>query len=105
MSATDELKRLEREIERRAKGAEPKAQDPSAPQGPGATPRLPAASGKPPRDSFDLILVLAAGLAIMGVAVNTVRQMPDEQAKSLRDGMIGGAAGLLAGYVIGRFRP
>jgi hypothetical protein len=100
MSAADELKRLEREIERRAKGTtEPKA------QGPGAPPRLPAASGKPPRDSFDLILVLAAGLVIMGIAVNTVRKMPDEQAKSLRDGMIGGAAGLAAGYAVGRLRP
>jgi hypothetical protein len=44
-------------------------------------------------------------LAIMGVALNTVRQMPDEQAKTLRDGLIGGSAGMLIGYAIGRLKP
>ena len=37
----------------------------------------------------------------MGVAVNTVRQMPDQQAKTLQGDMIGGAAGLLVGYAVG----
>lgn len=54
---------------------------------------------------MDLIFGLAAVLAVVGLGVNTVRQMPDQQAKTLRDGLIGSAAGLLVGYGIGRFRP
>jgi len=48
---------------------------------------------------------LAAALAIIAMGVNTVRQMPEQQAKTFEDGLIGGATGLLVGYGIGRFRP
>ena len=94
MTAEKELERLEREI---AGGAEPPK---------GKPPQLSAGGEEPrPRNSFDLVLALAAALAIIGFGVNTVRQMPDQQAKSLRDGVIGGAAGLLVGYAVGRFWP
>jgi hypothetical protein len=99
MGTADELKRLEREIERR----ESQARDVPAP--PVSRPVLPPAEGRRSRNSFDLILVLAAALAIIGMGVNTLRQMPEQQAKTLSDGMVGGAAGLLVGYGIGRFRP
>jgi hypothetical protein len=66
---------------------------------------LPPAKGNNPHSSLDLILGLAAALAVVGLGVNTVRQMPDQQAKTLRDGLIGSAAGLLVGYGVGRFRP
>jgi hypothetical protein len=99
VSAADDLKRLEREIEqgqRRAQG-EP---TPIA-----SRPLLPPTKGSKPHNSFDLILVLAAALATIAVGVNTVRQMPEQQAKTFADGLIGGASGLLVGYAIGRFRP
>lgn len=95
MTAEKELERLEREITGDKR---------MAPEGKGDLSRVAAEHGKP-RNSFDLVLALAAALAIIGFGVNTVRQMPDQQAKSLRDGLIGGAAGLLVGYAVGRFRP
>ncbi len=99
MGTRDDLKRLERELERSHK----QASDVSAPE----TTRslLPPAKGTKPHNSLDLILGLAAALAVVGLGVNTVRQMPDQQAKTLRDGLIGSAAGLLVGYGVGRFRP
>jgi|688.fasta_scaffold232827_1 hypothetical protein len=99
MSAADELQRLEREIEEKVMSAGKK---PKATQTPT---RLPEGKGKPSYSSFDLILALAAMSAIIGVTLNTVRQMPDEHAKTLRDGLIGGSAGLLIGYAIGRLKP
>lgn len=95
MTAEKELERLEREING--------DKDP-APTGKGRL-LLKATRESKPRNSFDLILALAAALAIIGAGVNTVRQMPDQQARSLRDGLIGGAAGVLVGYAVGRFRP
>ena len=95
MTAEKELERLEREITGDTE------QDP---EGKGGHSRGAAKQAKP-RNSFDLVLALAAALAIIGFGVNIVRQMPDQQAKSLRDGLIGGAAGLLVGYAVGRFRP
>jgi hypothetical protein len=95
MTAEKELERLEREIA----GSEPR---PSLNKR-GLLP--PEGREAKPRNSFDLVLAFAAVLAIVGVGVNTIRQMPDQQAKSLRDGLIGGAAGLLVGYAIGRLRP
>jgi hypothetical protein len=103
MSTTDDdLKRLEREIARSHRKAE-EAQGDIAPLG--SKPPLPPVKGSKPHNSLDLILALAAALAIIAMGVNTVRQMPEQQVKTLRDGMIGGAAGLLIGYGIGRFRP
>jgi hypothetical protein len=99
VSTADDLKRLEREIER----GQRQAQGASTPIA--SRPLLPPAKGSKPLNSFDLILVLAAALAIIAVGVNTVRQMPEQQAKTFEDGLIGGAAGLLVGYGIGRFRP
>jgi hypothetical protein len=95
MTAEQELKRLEREIE------SSKLQ--GAPHKRGLL--LPPGKEAKPRNSFDVVLACAAGLAIVGVGVNTIRQMPDQQAESLRDGLIGGAAGLLVGYAVGKFRP
>lgn len=95
MSAEKELERLEREIA---------CDNRQAPHS-GHRPLLPEGKQPKSRNGFDLILVLAAGLAIIGVGVNTIRQMPDQQAKSLRDGLIGGAAGVLIGYAVGRVRP
>jgi hypothetical protein len=95
MTAEQELERLEREIA----GGKPKA----ALNKRGLL--LPEGKEAKPRNSFDLVLVCAAVLAIIGVGVNTIRQMPDQQAESLRDGLIGGAAGLLVGYAVGRARP
>ena len=95
MTAEKELERLEREIT---------GDKEQAPKGKGGLPREAAKQGKP-HNSFDLVLVLAAALAIIGFGVNTVRQMPDQKAKSLEDGLIGGAAGLLVGYAVGRFWP
>ncbi len=95
MTAEKELERLEREIT---------GDTEQAPAGKNGL-LLNATKQAKPRNSFDLILAMAAALAIIGFGVNTVRQMPDQQAKSLRDGLIGGAAGLLAGYAVGRFRP
>ncbi len=95
MSAADELKRLEREIDQRG------AAQPASP--PVGSPRLPGRQAKPCAHT-DLILGLAALLAVAGFAVHTLRQMPEQQAKTLADGMIG-AAGLLVGYGVGRFRP
>ena len=95
MTAEKELERLESEI------AGGNAQAPRR-----GHPQLqPGGKQANSRNSFDLILVLAAVLAIIGVGVNTIRQMPDQQAESLRDGLIGGAAGLLVGYAVGRVRP
>lgn len=102
MSTADHLKRLEREIARSHRKAE-EAQGESAALG--SKPPLPPAKGHKPHNSLDLILALAASLAIIAMGVNTVRQMPEQQVKTLRDGLIGGAAGLLIGYGIGRFRP
>ena len=95
MKVEKELERLEREIAGSSSQASP-------------TQRgllLPAAKEAKPRNRFDLVLALAAVLVITGVGVNSIRQMPDEYAKSLRDGLIGSAVGLFAGYAIGRFRP
>lgn len=97
MSAADDLKRIEREIEAKQSDAAPLPPDGKA--------LPPAAKTRAPRNSFDLVLALAASLAIAGVGVNTVRQMPDQDAKTLRDGLIGATAGLLVGYSVGRFRP
>jgi hypothetical protein len=96
MTAADELKRLEREIEGVALPARsvPKQQ-----------PVLTAARQGKTHNSFDVILVITACLAIAGVAVNTVRQMPDQQAETLRDGLLGSACGLVVGYAVGRLRP
>ncbi len=99
MGTKDDLKRLERELERSHK----QASEISAPET--ARPLLPPAKGSKQHSSLDLILGLAAALAVVGLGVNTVRQMPDQQAKTLRDGLIGSAAGLLVGYGVGRFRP
>jgi hypothetical protein len=96
MAAADELKRLEREIE----GLDVPARAVSEKQ-----PALPAAKAGKPRSSFDLILAITAFLTIAGGAVNTIREMPDQQAKSLRDGLLGGACGLVVGYAVGRLRP
>ena len=95
MTAEKELERLEREIAGGKQQAPPNKQGLLLPRGEKAK----------PRNSFDLILACAALLAIIGVGVNTIRQMPDQQAQSLRDGLIGGAAGLLVGYAVGRVRP
>jgi hypothetical protein len=95
MSAEKELERLEREI------ADTSTQAPLSSR----TLFLPAGKQAKPWNSFDLILVLADSLAVVGIGVNTVRQMPDQQAKSLRDGLLGDAAGLLVGYPLGSFRP
>ena len=102
MSAADELQRLEREIDEKAVRVGDKLQATHpCPQ----PPKEKREQGRSSYSSFDLILGLSAMLAIMGVALNTVRQMPDEQAKTLRDGLIGGSAGMLIGYAIGRLRP
>jgi capsular polysaccharide biosynthesis protein len=99
MGTKDDLHRIERELERSHK----QVSDVSAPET--ARPLLPPAKASKPHSSLDLILGLAAALAVVGLGVNTVRQMPDQQAKTLRDGLIGSAAGLLVGYGVGRFRP
>ena len=68
MTAGDELKRLEREIESRSGSKQPQASSSRK-----------AVTGAPKRrDSFD---------------------------RTLADGALGGAAGVLIGYAIGRFRP
>jgi hypothetical protein len=96
MSAADEIQRLEREIDQRGAG--------QSVQVPAVSPRLP---GKPAKQShhMDLILGVATMLAVAGFAVHTLRQMPEQQLKTLGDGLIGAAAGLLVGYGVGRFRP
>ena len=95
MNAEKELERLEREI------AGSKIQD--SPNKPVLL--LPEGKEAKPRNGFDLVLALSAVLVVVGVGVNTIRQMPDEHAKSLRDGLIGGAAGMLVGYSVAKFRP
>jgi hypothetical protein len=99
VSTADDLKRLEREIERDQRQAQEELKPLTS------IPLLPPAKGSKPYNSFDLILLLAAALAIIAMGVNTVRQMPEQQAKTFEDGLIGGATGLLVGYGIGRFRP
>lgn len=94
MTAEEELERLEREINGTKE---------MLPTGKSAQ-LLRAAKDAKPRHGFDFILAMAAALAIIGFAVNTVRQMPDQQANSMRDGLIGSAAGLLVGYAVGRIR-
>ena len=95
MKVEKELERLEREIAGSSSQASPNQR--------GLL--VPAAKEAKSRNRFDLVLALAAVLVITGVGVNSIRQMSDEYAKSLRDGLVGSAAGLFAGYSIGRFRP
>ena len=95
MTAEKELERLEREIADTSTQALLSSR----------TLFLPAGKQAKPWNSLDLILVLADSLAVVGIGVNTVRQMPDQQAKSLRDGLLGDAARLLVGYALGSFRP
>jgi hypothetical protein len=115
MSAEDELKRIELEIEEREQNTKAKERgnnpSPSPPKNiggvlakKGSQPPKKNGGGKP-KDSLDVMLALVVTLTITAFGVNIVRQIPDEQAKTLRDGLIGGAAGLLVGYVVGRFRP
>ena len=77
MGTKDDLHRIERELERSHK----QVSDVSAPET--ARPLLPPAKASKPHSSLDLILGLAAALAVVGLGVNTVRQMPDQQAKTL----------------------
>jgi hypothetical protein len=97
MTADEELARLERQITGNH-GMTPAGEGENA---------LPPQAKKPEkaRHSIELIVAMAAVLAITGFAVNSVRQMPDQQAKSLRDGLIGSAAGLLVGYAVGKIGP
>jgi hypothetical protein len=99
MGTKDDLERLERELERSHKQASAVSAQETA------RPLLPPAKGSKPHSSLDLVLGLAAALAVIGLLVNTVQQIPGQQAKTLRDGLIGSAAGLLVGYGVGRFRP
>ncbi len=48
---------------------------------------------------------MAAALVVLSFGANALRQMPEQQARNLADGALGGAAGVLIGYAIGRFRP
>jgi len=115
MSAEDELKRLELEIEEREEntkvkesGVIPPPKPPSKNEGAiiaeGSRPSRKRGGGKS-KESLDVILAFVVILTITAFGINFVRQIPDEQAKTLRDGLIGGAAGLIVGYAVGRFRP
>jgi len=94
MTAEEELERLEREITSDKENF-PRAKSSLA---------LRSAKDANPRHGFDFILAMAAALAIIGFAVNTVRKMPDQQANIMRDGLIASAAGLLVGYAVDRIR-
>jgi hypothetical protein len=98
MTADEELARLERQIT---------GNHGMTPAGECKNDLPPPQARKPEkaRHSIELIVAMAAVLAITGFAVNSVRQMPDQQAKSLRDGLIGSAAGLLVGYAVGKIGP
>ena len=115
MSAEDELKRLEREIETREQNTKVNECVDIKPKTPPRTKggvlategtRPPRKNGgDKPKDRLDVILALVVTLIITAFGVNIVRQIPDEQAKTLRDSLIGSAAGLIVGYAFGRFRP
>ena len=55
--------------------------------------------------SLDAVLVGAGLLVVMTVAVNAASKLRPSQITALSAGSIGGAAGLVVGYLIGRFRP
>ncbi|MGL6133512.1 MAG: hypothetical protein ACRC1L_04905 [Prochlorococcaceae cyanobacterium] len=97
MSAADELKRLEREIE----GADRKP-----PQPPGEAKLLKAAESDRRRSiSFDIALAACALLISGSVGIYWVRQMDADRARALQNGLTGAAVGLMAGYAVGRLRP
>lgn len=55
--------------------------------------------------SLDAVLVGAGLLVVMTVAINAASKLRPSQITALSAGSIGGAAGLVVGYLIGRFRP
>ena len=97
MSAADELGRLEREIDAKSAGA---LKQPA----PGKKKQL-GSGGEKRRSSLDMILVLCAALAAGAVGIYWVQRMPAERATALQNGLIGGSAGVLIGYAVGRLRP
>ena len=97
MSAADELGRFEREIDAKTAGDLKQS-------APGKAKR-PSSGGEKRRSSLDMILVLCAALAAGAVGIYWVQQMPAERATALQNGLIGGSAGLLIGYAVGRLRP
>ena len=55
--------------------------------------------------SFDAVLVCAGLLVAMTIAINAASKLRPSQITALTAGSIGGAAGLVVGYLVGRFRP
>ena len=55
--------------------------------------------------SFDAVLVGAGLLIVMTIAVNAATKLRPSQITAISGGSIGAAAGLVVGYLIGRFRP
>jgi len=97
MSAADELGRLEREIDAKSAG--------DLKQSAAGNGNQPGSGGEKRRSSLDMILVLCAALAAGAVGIYWVQRMPAERATALQNGLIGGSAGVLIGYAVGRLRP
>lgn len=100
MSAADELQRLEREID----AAERQRRQP-----PGNAEQLKPAEKQPQPErqrsrSFDIALAACALLVAASVGIYWVRRMEPQNATALQNGLTGAAAGMVAGYAVGRLR-
>lgn len=100
MGAAEELKRLERELEQRLDGTD---RPPTPPPEPAELAK-PGDGGKLRHRGFDLVLIVCALLITGSVGILWVQRMHSEQARALQHALAGAAAGVLAGYAVGRWR-
>ncbi|MFO8238319.1 MAG: hypothetical protein R6U00_08760 [Prochlorococcaceae cyanobacterium] len=100
MSAADELQRLEHEID----AAERQRRQPPGEVEPLKPTEKPAPPERHRSRSFDIALAACALLVTASVGIYLVRRMESQSAMALQSGLTGAAAGMLAGYAVGRLR-
>ena len=98
--AERELERIERELDAKASGGKPPAKPPT---------RAGSKAGPPDRSSknnhLDAVIVGAVLLAAIAFITMLGESLSPKQKTQLTAASMGGAAGLLVGYGVGRIKP
>ena len=86
----DEINRIERELDQEAGKL-----------------KKPQSSSKPSKkhQSLDAVVATSGLLVVVAIAIVFGGRLNDTQRAALSGGVLGGAAGLLVGYVVGRLKP